>query len=125
MSDGLTSQAGNGESLRRSRRSLENALLPIAGEVSPLLGLDISKLNPPQERIMADIQKFRDELRQLRKSIGGDASKAACDAYWNCLANCSTTLCSDRCCTSYPDCCGTGVNAKVKELIAKHFGAGT
>jgi hypothetical protein len=72
---------------------------------------------------MADLQKFQDELKQLRKSLGGETAKDACDAYWNCLANCSTLGCSDGCCRSYSQCCGTGVNAKVKELMAKHFGA--
>ncbi len=36
---------------------------------------------------MADLQKFQDELKQLRKSLGGETAKDACDAYWNCLAN--------------------------------------
>ena len=73
---------------------------------------------------MADLQKFRDELAQLRKSLGGEASKGACDAYWNCLANCSTAGCSDGCCSSYSACCGTAVKAKVKEIFVKHFGPG-
>jgi hypothetical protein len=73
---------------------------------------------------MADQQKFRDELAQLRKSLGGETAKPSCDAYWNCLANCSTVGCSDGCCRTYSQCCGAAVNAKVKELIAKHFGPG-
>jgi hypothetical protein len=71
---------------------------------------------------MADLQKFRDELAQLRKSLGAETSKGACDAYWNCLAKCSTAGCSDGCCSSYSECCGAAVKSKVKELFVKHFG---
>ena len=73
---------------------------------------------------MADLQKFRDDLAQLRKSLGGETSKGSCDAYWACLAKCSTAGCSNACCRDYSDCCGSAVNAKVKEVIAKHFGTG-
>ncbi len=73
---------------------------------------------------MADLQKFRDDLAQLRRSLGGETSKGSCDAYWACLAKCSTAGCSDACCKDYSDCCGSAVNAKVKEVIAKHFGTG-
>ena len=72
---------------------------------------------------MADLQKFRDELKQLRKSLGGETAKDSCDAYWKCLDGCATLGCSHGCCQSYPTCCSSAVNAKVKELITKHFGA--
>lgn len=66
-------------------------------------------------------QKFRQELMELRKSLGGETAKGSCDAYWACLANCSNLGCSAACCRSFPQCCSGAVNNKVNEIFAKYF----
>jgi hypothetical protein len=68
-------------------------------------------------------QKFKQELLELRKSLGPQATKGDCDAYWNCLSNCSTLGCSDGCCRSFPSCCGAAIKPKVDAIFAKYLGA--